>query len=352
MKKMAIVEWGAALELVEAPTPAPQGREVLVKTQACGVCHSDVHVWEGYFDFGSKGRMRFADRGMKLPFVLGHEIVGTAVSKGPEASDIEIGASYIVYPWIGCGKCEACARGDDLSCLQQRSLGLRCDGGYADHVIVHDAKYLVPYDGVAKELAATYACSGITAWSALKKTQPVNESDWLCLIGAGGVGGAALQQAIALMKAKVLVVDVDAAKREAALKAGASAVLDGRAPDLVQQAMQITGGGAAAIVDFVGSGETFAAAIDIARRGGKVVLVGLYGGTATIPPLAIATKMLSVYGSFVGTLDDLREIVAYAQQGRLPPTPTYPRPLAEATAALQELKNGTPRPGRSVLVYD
>ena len=351
MKKMAIVEWGAPLAFVETNTPVPAGKEILVQTEVCGVCHSDVHVWDGYFDFGVKGRMRFADRGAKLPFTLGHEIVGVVVAKGPEASGVEVGRSYIVYPWIGCGQCVACLRGDELACGQSRSLGLRCDGGYADHVLVPDARYLVSYDGLAAELACTFACSGITAWSALKKAAPIAVSEWLCVIGAGGVGGAALQMAISLLKAKVIVVDIDPRKLRAAEEAGAHAIVDGRAPDAVQKIVSISGGGPAAIVDFVGSGDTFTMAIDASRRGGKIVLVGLFGGSATISPLSIATKLLTVQASYVGTLDELKEIVGLAQAGRLTSIPTFARPLEEATQALEELRAGAPRPGRSILRF-
>ena len=350
MKQMAITGWGEPLGLVEAPTPQPQGAEVLVRTEVCGVCHSDVHVWEGYFDFGAKGRVRFADRGAKLPFALGHEIVGTVVAAGPDATGVEIGKSYIVYPWIGCGSCAACLRGDELMCAQSRSLGIRCDGGYGDHVLVPHARYLVAYDGLPRELACTYACSGITAYSALKKAMPLADNDWLCIIGAGGVGGSAIEMVRALTGAKLLVADIDPGKRAAALAAGATAVVDAGAADVVKQIVEITGGGAAAVVDFVGSGETFSLSVDISRRGGRIVLVGLFGGSTTIAPLAIATKLLTIMASYVGTLDDLKEIVQLARDGRLAPIAIHPRPLGEATDALEALKRGGVK-GRMVLVH-
>lgn len=351
MKKLAITQWGEPLQLLDAETPAPQGREVLMKTQACGVCHSDVHVWEGYFDLGSKGKMRMADRGMKLPFTLGHEIVATVAALGPDASGVSVGQSYIVYPWIGCGTCAACASGDELMCVQARSLGLRCDGGYADHVLVPDAKYLVPYDGLSRDVACTYACSGITAYSALKKIGPRTESDWLCIVGCGGLGIGAIRIAKAISRARILAVDVSDGRLDLAKAAGADAVLNSTQADIVSQIQTLTGGGPHATIDFVGSGETFALAVDTARRGGQIVIVGLFGGSTTLAPLAITTKLLRIEGSYVGTLQDLKDLVALAQTGKLPPIATIAMPYAQATEALNALKQGKGGEGRAVLQF-
>jgi propanol-preferring alcohol dehydrogenase len=280
MKKMAVVEWGGPLAVVEAETPVPTGAQVLLRTEVCGVCHTDVHVWDGYFDMGAKGKVSFAARGTTLPFTLGHEIVATVAKTGPDVSGIEVGKSYIVYPWIGCGTCPQCIAGNELMCAQGRSLGLRCDGGYADHVLIPDAKYLVPYDPIPRELACTFACSGITALSALKKVLPLTADDWLY---------------------------------------------------------------------FVGSGETLSLDIDIARRGGHIVLVGLFGGSTTIAPLSITSKVLRIEGSYVGTLQDLKDLVALARSSAVPPIPISIRPIREATAALTGLKTGGKVTGRQVL---
>lgn len=348
MKKMAVVEWGGPLAVVEAETPVPTGAQVLLRTEVCGVCHTDVHVWDGYFDLGTKGKASFAARGMTLPFTLGHEIVATVAKAGPDASGIEVGKSYIVYPWIGCGTCPQCTSGKELMCTQGRALGLRCDGGYADHVLIPDAKYLVPYDPIPRELACTFACSGITALSALKKVLPLNAEDWLCIVGAGGLGASALQIARALTKTKILVLDVDATKLELALAAGADAAIDSSQPDAIAQIMKLTGG-TAATVDFVGSGETLSLDIDIARRGGHIVLIGLFGGSTTIAPLSITSKVLRIEGSYVGTLQDLKDLVALARSGAVPPIPISLRPMREATDALTGLKTGGKVTGRQVL---
>ncbi|MFI5013956.1 MAG: alcohol dehydrogenase [Hyphomicrobiales bacterium] len=352
MRKIAIVEWGEPLQALEAPTPAPSGSEVLVRVEACGVCHSDVHIWDGYFDLGAKGRLRLADRGTKLPFTPGHEIVGRVAALGPDAEGVAIGKSYIVYPWIGCGQCAACRGGKELLCPLNRALGVRCDGGFGDHVIVPHPRYLVPYDGIQRDLACTYACSGITAFSALKKALPLAAEDWVCVIGAGGVGASALQMAAAVTSAKVLVADIDAAKREYALGAGAAAVVDNGAAGAVKQVMTLTNGGAAAVIDFVGSGATLQFAMDAARRGGKVVVVGLFGGAATIAPILFPNKLLTVQGSYVGTLEDLKELIGLVQAGRIAPIPIETRPAADASAVLADLKSGGRILGRVVLTHD
>ena len=115
--------------------PCPQGPEVLVRVTACGVCHSDLHIWQGFFDLGGGERINIADRGVELPFTMGHEVVGEVLSVGPEAKDVAVGDRRIVYPLIGCGKCPECLRGDELMCLQPRIVGTWRPGGYSDRVM-------------------------------------------------------------------------------------------------------------------------------------------------------------------------------------------------------------------------
>ena len=190
MRAMQIIEWGKPLEFRDYPTPEPTGEQVLVRVESAGVCHSDVHIWDGYFDLGGGNKVTLEQRGVKLPFTMGHEIAGEVVARGPEAKGVEIGKRYAVYPWIGCGTCAVCKKGDELLCLTPRTLGTRTSGGYGSHVVVPQARYLVDYGNVPQALAATYTCSGITAYSALKKIRDhVDVSDHFLIIGAGGVGG-------------------------------------------------------------------------------------------------------------------------------------------------------------------
>ena len=169
VKAYQITQWGKMLEENEVPIPKPTGTEVLIKIRASGICHSDIHIWDGYFDLGSGKRITLEERGLKLPFTMGHEPVGEVVALGPEATGVGIGDRRIVYPWIGCGFCKVCKNGDELLCNDPITVGTRRDGGYAEYLLAPHAKYLVPYDGVDEAFAATAACSGITAYSALKK---------------------------------------------------------------------------------------------------------------------------------------------------------------------------------------
>ena len=168
MKSYKVVEFGKPLEKVEEANPAPQGSEVLVRVTAAGVCHSDVHLWEGYFDMGGGNKVS-TQKTMNPPRTMGHEIVGDVVAVGPETKGAKVGDKAVVYPWIGCGKCWYCQNGIEHLCPTPRALGVNKDGGYADHVLVPDAKYLYPYGNLPTELACLYACSGITAFGAVKK---------------------------------------------------------------------------------------------------------------------------------------------------------------------------------------
>ncbi|MFO1350662.1 MAG: alcohol dehydrogenase catalytic domain-containing protein [Gammaproteobacteria bacterium] len=205
MYSQQIVAWGQPLEGRIIPTPLPQGTEVLVRVSACGICHSDLHIWEGGFNLGGGKMIRMAERNVKLPLTLGHEIVGSVAALGPDAKGVEIGAQRVVFPWIGCGTCEVCQRGEELLCNNPRTPGTRRDGGYSDHVIVPHPRYLIDYTGVPAELACTYACSGITAYSALKKAVAVvGVNDHLLIIGTGGVGLAGVHLASSMIKGKVI----------------------------------------------------------------------------------------------------------------------------------------------------
>ena len=294
MQSCQITAWGAPLELRDYPTPKPQGREVLLEVEACGVCHSDYHIWQGYYDLGGGERIGMAERGLRLPFTMGHEVAGRVAALGPEARDagLKLGDRRVVYPWIGCGQCEVCRRGQELLCLKPRIVGTWRDGGYSTHVLVPDPRYLVDFGDVPIEVACTYACSGITALSALRKTGAEEERDRVLLIGAGGVGLNGLHLARAVLPSPPVVADVDAGKREAALAAGAALAVDNASADAVAAVKEWSGGGVAAAIDFVGRPETSRFALDCLRKGGTLVAVGLYGDRLPLPLPWLPLRML------------------------------------------------------------
>src|SRR4051794_39555163 len=228
MRAWAVVENGQPLKQIELPTPEPTGTEVLLEVTHCGVCHSDLHIWEGYYDIGGGQKMSLLDRGVTLPLAMGHEIIGRVVKLGPEATGVKIGDVRIVYPWLGCGKCEKCLSEEDNMCtVAARSLGVYQNGGYGTHVIAPHPRHLVDPGTLDPAVAATYACSGITVYSAIKKAMPLPPDEAIVLVGAGGLGLNAVAVLKALKHRNIISVDVSAEKREAALKAGAHKVVDG-----------------------------------------------------------------------------------------------------------------------------
>ncbi|MEO8558315.1 MAG: alcohol dehydrogenase [Rhodospirillales bacterium] len=339
MRAMQIVDFGKPLKLNSYDTPKPQGAEVLVRIGSSGVCHSDLHIWEGFFDLGMGKRLDVSTRGMKLPHTLGHEIAGEVVAIGPDVKSVRVGHRAVVYPWIGCGQCAICQSGDEVLCATPRQLGTRKDGGYADYVMVPDAKYLVDYGNVPEELACTYACSGITAYAAIKKTMAVRGGlKKLLLIGAGGVGLAGVAIAKAVSNAEIIVADIDDAKLKAAKETGADRVINSKAPESVKQL--VDAGGVDAAIDFVGAPTSVQFALDALRRGGSLIVVGLFGGDTPLSIAGMPLRALTIQGSYVGSLEDLRELMALVREGKVPPLPFSTRPLEGAYDALEELKAG------------
>jgi len=341
--------FGRPLAKVLRDTPVPQGAEVLLRVDRCGVCHSDLHLQDGYYDLGD-GQKLDVSKGLGLPRVLGHEIAGTVVATGPDARGVAPGDRRVVYPWLGCGECSTCAAGRQHLCSYPQAIGVHRDGGFADHVLVRSADVLVDHGRVPAAQACTYACAGVTAYSALRKVAPLAAGDTLLVIGAGGVGLSAVRLARRLLPgATVRVAEVDAAKWDLAREAGADDVIDPRAEGGVRALVKATRGGVAAAIDFVGSGDSFTFGHGALRKGGKLVCVGLMGGAAMVTPVMLAMRAVTVQGSYVGSLDELRELFALADEQPLPDLPIVERPLADADAALSDLRAGRVR-GRVVLV--
>jgi alcohol dehydrogenase, propanol-preferring len=339
MRSYDICECGTPLRLMNRPTPTPAGTEVLLKVVAAGVCHSDLHLSDGYFDLGGGKRMKLEDRGMKLPLTLGHENVGEVVAAGPAAVGVKLGARMLAHPWIGCGTCKVCLRGEENICPAMRSLGVFSNGGYADYVMVPHPRYLIDIGELPAERVAPLACSGVTTFSALKKVATL-QSEPTVIIGAGGLGLMCLALHKAMGGHSAIVVDIDPAKREAAMKAGARTVIDGAAADAAQQLIGATGGGAWAVTDFVGSSASARLGFDCLVKGGKYIIVGLYGGdlTLSLPPLPM--RALTIRGSYVGSLAETKELIELVRRTGLPAVPVATRPLDDINAVFGELRAG------------
>ena len=338
MRSQATVELGQGLQLLETETPTPLGGEVLLKVSHCGVCHSDVHMHDGYFGLGG-GKKLQVKTAADLPMVLGHEVVGQVVAKGPGATRPEVGQSYAVYPWIGCGDCSCCNEGMEQLCSRPRCIGNQLAGGFADHILVPDQRYLLDYGELDPAIAACYMCSGITAYSALRKIEAYASNGPYLLLGLGGVGMMALQLALHLFERPPLVADIDERKLDVARALGVQQTYNLTEEGVFRRIRKETGG-LAGLVDFVGAETTLNPAIGAMRQAGKIVVVGLMGGALQVPIPFLPWKALTIQGSYVGSLGEARELLALAQKTELSPLRIEQRPLCAASEVLDQLRKG------------
>lgn len=349
-RRQSLTAYAQPLCETVADLPVPQGTEVLVRVERCGVCHSDLHLQDGYFSLGGDRRLDIT-AGRTLPFTLGHEIAGVVERAGPQADGARAGARVAVFPWIGCGVCPVCRAGEENLCNAPRNLGVNIDGGFATHVLVPHARYLLDYAPLPTALAAAYMCSGLTAYAALKKLGGRPRQGPVLLVGLGGVGMMGLAFARALFPQAPIVADIDAGKRAAALAAGAAAAFDPADPEARKRIVKLTGGGVLAVCDFVGSERSLAFAIGPLAKGGKVVVAGLLGGSFSTPVPMFPLRVMGIEGTFVGTLSEAREMLELARAGTPPAVPIAERPLGEAQRALDDLRAGRVI-GRVVLAAD
>src|SRR5580704_5952497 len=346
LRRQSLVAYGEPLCETIADCPTPRGSEVLVRVECCGVCHSDLHLQDGYFALGGDKRLDIT-KDRALPFTLGHEISGVIEAAGEQADGALIGRRVAVYPWIGCGTCPACRAGDENMCSAHRHLGVAVDGGYASHVLVPHPRYLLDFAPLAASFAAPLMCSGLTAYAALKRLVSRANRGPVLLMGLGGVGMMGLALARALFPDPPIVADIDAEKRNAALAAGAAQAFDPSDPQARRAVLTATGGVLAAC-DFVGSDKSLQFTTGVLARGGKVVVTGLLGGNFSIAAAMIPIKAMTIEGTLTGTLAEARELIELARTGKLAAIPTQDRPLDQAQAALDDLRAGRVV-GRTVL---
>lgn len=336
MRAEAMTAFAKPLEHLERETPQPGAGEALVKITRAGLCHSDLHIHDGYFDLGGGQK---APVNIPLPAVLGHEIEGEVAALGAGVAGPKAGTRVAVYPWIGCGQCAACKRGEQQLCATNRNLGIARWGGMADHVLVPDATALIELGDLQPGVGALAMCSGLTAFSALKKLGAPDPAEPILLIGLGGVGLMGLSIAKALYSNPIIAVDIDASKREAALARGASEALDPNAPDAAAQFVAKTGGAYGAI-DFVGAPQTVGFGMSAVRRGGRVIVVGLFGGAMPVSTAMLPIRELMLAGSYVGSLAEARDLIGLMRAGKIAPPVMDERPLSCANQAFDDLRAG------------
>lgn len=336
MRSFRLLNFGGPLREQFGTTPEPRGTEVLLRVTACGVCHSDLHVQDGQFDLGG-GQVLELSRSVKLPRTLGHEIMGEVLAAGPDVADVQKGDRRLVFPWIGCGACPICLGGAEHLCPRPASLGFNVDGGFSDHIVVPHSRYLVAVVDVPDHIACTFACSGLTAFSALRKVPHPADGDSVLVIGAGGVGLSAIRLAREVLGVSPFVAEIDRLKWDAARHAGATEVVDPNDGEARKRLLKTTGG-FAAVFDFVGAQMTAEFAVGLVRKGGFLVVVGLTGGALSLPLPALVMRGISLRGSYVGSLEELRALVSLATTGWWRELPVTRRPLAEARQALDDLR--------------
>lgn len=327
------------LKLAESENPSPRESQVLIKVLATGVCHSDLHLWEGGYDMGDGTFMKVTDRGVKYPVTPGHEIVGTVHQTGTDTGGYTTGEKVLIYPWIGCGKCPACEVDNENLCDAPRSLGVFQDGGYADHILVPHHKYLARLGDVNVESATSLACSGLTAYTAIKKAS-TNAPRYIVIVGAGGLGLMGVQIAHAITDATIICVDLDEKKLETARKMGAHHTIISKSENAVNDIIKICDNkGADSVVDFVNASATAKIGMGILRKRGNMVLVGLYGGSLNLSLVTIPLKAITIQGAYTGSYNDMIELLDLVRSGHINPMISKRYSLSEANDALNDLKN-------------
>jgi propanol-preferring alcohol dehydrogenase len=341
VKAARIVKVNEKLEIQQVDTPKPRGSQVLVKVQSSGVCHSDIHLWEGYYEGVGGQQLKTTDRGVTYPLTPGHEVAGIVDSLGEQAEGFNNNDKVLVYPWIGEGLCPACRIGEENLCDKPRSLGVYMDGGYAEYVLVPSYKYLIKIsDGMDTDASATLSCSALTAYGAVKNAN-LKPDDNVVIVGAGGLGLMAIQLAKAVTGARIIAMDLDDKKLEFAKKEGADTTVNSKNEDPVKTIMELTDKmGADAVIDFVNASKTVETDMQFLRRRARVVLVGLFGGELKLSLVTMPTRAYKLIGSYTGTLSDMIELVSLARRGVIKPVVSNRFKLDQATDALIMLKEG------------
>ncbi|GAA1027079.1 NAD(P)-dependent alcohol dehydrogenase [Virgisporangium ochraceum] len=323
----------------EVPEPTVRGPfDVVVKIGGAGVCRTDLHIIEGQWE---------AAMAPTLPYTVGHENAGWVHEVGSAVTNVAVGDTVILHPTPTCGLCHACRAGQDMHCADSSFPGLSHDGGMAEYLLT-SARACVKLDPATRpQDVAALADAGITAYHAVRKALPLlYPGTTAVVIGAGGLGHIGIQCLAALSATRIVVVDrnPDALKLAEQIGAHDTVAADGGHVDAV---LELTGGGADVVFDFVAEQGAEQDGFAMTRRTGSYYVIG-YGGTLTVPTLDVIATERNIIGNIVGTYNELAELMALAQSGRVTlHTRTYP--LDAAAEAFQDLDAGRVR-GRAILV--
>ena len=324
----AVVEaFGKPLVLRDCEIPTPGPGQILVKTEACGVCHTDLHAARG--DWPLKPTP---------PFIPGHEGIGIVVALGAGVTSVREG-ERVGVPWLysACGHCEYCLSAWETVCASAQFGGYTQNGGFAEYILA-DPNYVAHIPAGLDPLeAAPIICAGITTYKGIKEAD-VRPGQWIVISGVGGLGHLAVQYAKA-MGLRVCAVDIDERKLAHASKLGAEAVVNAREGDPVQAVMNITGGGAHGVLITAPSLSAFKQGVGMTRKLGTCVLVGLPPGEFPVPLFDVVANCITVRGSFVGNRQDMAEALAFAAGGKVK-ADIEVRPLSDINEIFEQLERG------------
>ena len=305
MQAAFVVQFGKPLVLREVDIPSPGPGQILVKTEACGVCHTDLHAAHG--DWPLKP---------PLPFIPGHEGIGLVVAVGPGVTIVKEG-DRVGVPWLysACGHCEYCLKAWETVCGEAEFGGYTKNGGFAEYILA-DPNYVarVP-KGLSAIEAAPIICAGITTYKGIKETG-AKPGEWIAISGVGGLGHLGVQYA-KVMGLQVCAIDIDDRKLAHAKRLGADVTINAKGDDPVAALQKATGGGAHGVLITAPSLSAFKQGVEMTRKLGTCVLVGLPPGDFPVPLFGVVANCVTIRGSFVGTREDMAEALAFAAQGKV-----------------------------------
>jgi len=337
MQAAVVEQFGKPLVIRELPIPEPGVGQILVKTEACGVCHTDLHAADG--DWPLKPG---------LPFTPGHEGIGIVTKLGSGVTAVKVG-DRVGVQWLysACGHCEYCLGAHETVCADAQFGGYTRNGGFAEYIIA-DPNYVAHIPaGLSAQAAAPLICAGITSYKGIKETH-TKPGDWIVISGIGGLGHLAVQYAKA-MGLHVCAVDIDDAKLAHATKLGADAVVNAKHADAIEAVVKATHGGAHGVLITAPSLAAFKQGVGMTRKFGTCVLVGLPPGEFPTPLFDVVANCITIRGSFVGTRLDMAEALAFAVDGKVKADIEL-QPLSAINSVFERLKHGEV-PSRVVLDF-
>jgi propanol-preferring alcohol dehydrogenase len=327
MRAAVVEEFGKPLVVREIDIPSPAAGQISVKTEACGVCHTDLHAARG--DWPLKPT---------LPFVPGHEGIGTVTAVGAGVTIVKEG-DRVGVPWLysACGHCEYCLKAWETVCPEAQFGGYTKNGGFAEYLLA-DPNYVahVPAGLTSKE-AAPIICAGITTYKGLKETG-VKAGEWVVISGAGGLGHLAIQYA-KVMGLRICAIDIDDGKLAHATRLGADVVINAKTGDPAATLKKETGGGAHGVLITAPSLSAFKQGVGMTRKHGTCVLVGLPPGEFPVPLFDVVANCITIRGSFVGTRQDMAEALAFAAEGKVKADIEL-QPLSAINKIFERLQHG------------